>query len=142
MRFQGDPAHPDFHIADTPNIHDLPIPRTVIGPSHVSLIDHYCTVDLSIVNGLTLFFENGFRLVSIFGHTRQRPYAGPPTELMTDCQLDSIKWTYIPLPKGEKILSLSKGYNRYLSLIPMLQVVHNQQSNAYLPMSPNLYVSV
>lgn len=132
MRLQLDPFHPDIYIADTPNIHDLPIPRTLHGHSSTLLTAQYGTIDLSKVTGLTLFFEKGRQLVTIFGHTVHQPYALPPQELKTWQQLDAMVWVYVPLPKSEKILSLSRGYSKH----------HDWDFLERIPLCPNYFVSI
>lgn len=141
MRLQVDSSHPDLFIADTPNIHDLPLPRSPRTLAAPMLTEQYCTISLFEVTGLTLFFEKGFRLVSVFGHTEQRPYAVPPAELLTQWQLETLIWLYVPLPKGEELLSLQMGYKTLPAHYGDFESDSTGSDSDDPPVTPKYYVS-
>lgn len=111
MRLQVDPTHPDLIIGDTPNIHDFPLPRNSLSTQAEVLTENFGTIDLQRVTGLTLFFAKGYKLVHIHGHTRERPLAEPPRDILTETQLHELKWVYVSFPRWKYALSISRAYS-------------------------------
>ena len=71
MRPKVDPMEPDLFLSDTPNIHNLPLPRNPLSTLPQILTEQFGTIDPAKATGLTLFFLKGLRLVHIHGHSEE-----------------------------------------------------------------------
>jgi hypothetical protein len=105
MPGDGDLGSPGFTIWDTPTPPDLDACRVRPAQPHSSF--RYHTIDLSAVTGIT-FFHAARKFVAIHAHTKRQPCAMATYATLEHSHSEAderLTWIYVPLPRGDTILS-------------------------------------
>ncbi|VUC22541.1 unnamed protein product [Clonostachys rosea] len=89
------------------HIWDMPGPPSLEDCKFCGHIGHsmrFSTIDLHVVTGLTFFFSHN-KVYAVHAHTASSPNATKTFEQFSRLRQASVVWVYLPLPKGEEIIS-------------------------------------